>query len=263
MLVAGSLADAVENGLRPAAGPEVRAEARGSAAAARLVAEGKRDPDVLSLADVALFSGAVSPPWHAVFATNAVVLAHDPGTPGGRRVERAGPDRWYDPLLAGEVRLGRTDPDLDPLGYRTLFALDLASEHYGTGVDLRAAIPEREQVYPETRLASAFEAGELEAAFLYRSTAVDRGYQFVSLPSAVDLSDPRFADGYADATHTLPGGRTVRGAPIAYGATLRNDRTPAQEVFRRHVTADYLSAFGFEVPGGYPRYAGDPPDWLG
>jgi len=259
MLIAGSLHDAVENGLRPALDRPLRVEAHGSARGARLVASGKRDPDVVSLADAALFSSPLSPDWYAAFATNAVVLAYDPGTPGGSRIESAAPDRWYEPLLGG-VRLGRTDPDLDPLGYRTLFVLELASEHYGTAVDLRDAIPRRRQVYPETRLASALETGEIEAAFVYRSTAIERDYAFLGLPPAIDLGDPAFAAEYATASYDLPGGRTVAGAPIAYGATLRNPGTATAAAFERHVTGDYLAAFGFGVPEGYPRYAGDVPD---
>jgi len=262
ILVAGSLANAAENGLRPALDRPVRVEAQGSAHGARLVASGERDPDIVSLADTVLFSTPMSAGWYAAFATNAVVLAYDPGTPGGERIERVAPDRWYDPLQAGDVRLGRTDPDLDPLGYRTLFVLELAGDRYGDVDDLRTAIPRREQLYPETRLASAFETGEIEAAFCYRSTAVDRGYAFVSLPPAIDLSDPAFEEAYAEVTYTLPSGTTVRGAPIVYGATARSDRSAVREVFRRHVGGAYLPEFGFTPPERGARVVGDGPGWL-
>ncbi|MFB6228370.1 MAG: extracellular solute-binding protein [Halobacteriales archaeon] len=260
MLVAGSLANPMENGLRPALDRPLRVEAHGSAHGARLVASGKRDPDIVSLADTVLFSAPMSADWYAKFATNAVVLAYDPETPGGARIERRAPDRWYDPLLSGDVRFGRTDPDLDPLGYRTLFVFKLASDHYGVAVDLRKAIPRRGQIYPETRLASAFETGGVEAAMVYRSTAIEREYEFISFPPAIDLSDPAFAERYATVSYDLPGGKTVEGAPIAYGATLRTTDGAPRAVFERHVTGDYLAAFGFGVPDAYPRYVGDVPD---
>ncbi|WP_135821836.1 extracellular solute-binding protein [Halostella litorea] len=260
VLAAGSLQNALENGLPDRVDAAVRVEAHGSARAARLVADGAKDPDIVSVADAALFDGPLRPGWHAEFATNAVVLAYDPDSEGGRRIAEAGTEAWYRPLLSGAASLGRTDPDLDPLGYRTLFALELATDHYGTDADLRGAVPERDQVYPETQLLSQFETGGIDAAFTYRSMAVDRGYEFVALPAAVDLSDPALADRYAAATYELPGGKTVRGAPIRYASTLRRESSAATDAFEAHVAGGYLADFGFGVPENYPRYTGDVPD---
>ncbi|MFB6120793.1 MAG: extracellular solute-binding protein [Halobacteriaceae archaeon] len=259
MLVAGSLTNAVENGLRPATDRALRVEARGSAHAARLVASGAKDPDVLSLADPALFDG-LDADWHAAFATNALVLAYNADTPGGRRVARA--DDWYRPLLRDDVRFGRTDPDLDPLGYRTLFALELATDHYDADIDLRDAIPSRDQLYPETQLVSQFETGGIDAAITYRTMVHDRGYDYRPLPPAVNLSDPARADRYARTTYELPDGTVVRGDVIRYAATVRRSSPAVRETFRRHVAGDYLSAFGFGVPDGYPRFTPHAPDEL-
>jgi len=129
LLAAGSLNNAFENGLRAETDVDLRVEAHGSAAITRLIAAGQRDPDIVSVADVALFDGPLSPPWYAEFATNSIVLAYNRNTEGGRRVGEAGSENWYEPLVAGTVALGRTDPDLDPLGYRTLFTLELASRY--------------------------------------------------------------------------------------------------------------------------------------
>jgi molybdate/tungstate transport system substrate-binding protein len=262
LLAAGSLNDALEHGLRPRVDAPLRVEARGSAAVARLVAEGQKDPDVVSLADVALFDGPLRPDWVAEFATNSLVVAYDPDGPGGRRVAEAGADGWYRALLRDDVALGRTDPDLDPLGYRTLFALDLAADHYGTDADLRAAIPRRDQVYPETQLIGQFETGAVDAAVTYRSMAVARGYDHVDLPPEVNLGDPAMADRYATTAYELPTGRVVRGAPVRYGSTVRRRSPTVDRVFRAHVTGDYLTDFGFGVPTDYPRLTGDAPDGI-
>ncbi len=259
MLVAGSLNHAVENGLRPALDTPLRPEARGSAAAARLVADGVRDPAIVSLADTALFDAPLSADWYAEFATNELVLAYDADSEGGKRIAEAGAERWYRPLLSGDVSLGRTDPDTDPLGYRALFALELATEHYGVERDLREAVPERDQVYPETQLISAFETGNIDAALAYRNMAVERGYDYVALPSEINLSDPAHADRYATATYGLPGGQVVAGSVISYAATLRHSTVAARAVFRSHVAGDYLREFGFTVPDDYPAYTGTPP----
>jgi molybdate/tungstate transport system substrate-binding protein len=259
MLAAGSLNDALENGLRPALDRSLRVEARGSAEISHLVAEGTRDPDLVSLADVSLIDARLDTDWYTEFASNAIVLAYDSRQPGGRRIADAAPSSWYRPLLDDEISIGRTDPDLDPLGYRTLMTLELATDHHDTDVDLREAIPTREQVYPETQLLGQFETGGLDAVFAYRNMADSRGYDYVELPTAIDLSDPAQADRYASTSYELPDGTVVDGDVIRYGATIRTDSAAAREVFRRHVTGSYLESFGFVVPETHPQYEGDVP----
>ncbi|MFB6138914.1 MAG: extracellular solute-binding protein [Halosimplex sp.] len=255
VLAAGSLQLAFSEGLRSAVERPVRVEAHGSVTVARLVAEGKRDPDIVALADTALFDRVLSTEWHAEFATNALVVAYT-DSDAGRRVGAA--DRWFDPILAGEAALGRTDPDTDPLGYRTLFALELAGEHYDRP-GLRADLTAPRQVYPETSLLSRFETGDLDAAVVYRSMAADRGYDYVDLPPEIDLSDPARTGAYRAATYDLDSGETVRGAPIEYGAVARSDAERVAETFATLVGGGYLPDHGFAVPDGFPRYSGDVP----
>lgn len=259
VLAAGSLAHALETGLGPAVGTDLRTEVHGSAELARLVDAGTKDPDIVAVADVALFDAPLDPAWFAEFATNAVVLAYDPDTEVGRRLARAGSEGWYRPLLDGQVALGRTDPDLDPLGYRTLFVLDLATEHYGLDTDLRDAIPSEDQIYPETQLIGQFETGSIDAAFTYRSMAIERGYEFVDLPAPIDLNDPEFADRYARARYELPGG-TVEGDVVSYGATIRHQSPATLDVFEALTAGQYLTDSGFGVPDTYPRYTGNVPE---
>ncbi len=258
LLVAGSLYNALENGLRNAVNQRIQIEGRGSTTVTRLVASGQKDPDIVSVADVALFEGPLEPPWFSEFATNAMVLAYTTETPGGRQVDAA--DRWYRPLLEDDVSLGRTDPDLDPLGYRTLFVLELASDHYGLNIDLREEIPERDQLYPETQLVSQFETGSVDAAFTYRSMAVNRGYDYYELPDRIDLSAPRYADTYGGVSYELASGHRIRGSPISYASTIRTQNRAVRHLFTRLTTGSYLHDFGFGVPKSYPIHTGNVPD---
>lgn len=261
LMAAGSLNNAFEHGLKAAVPDDItlEVEAHGSATVARLIAEGQRDPDLVALADVALFDGPLHPAWYATFATNALVIAYNPGAEGGQRLAEAGPDRWFEPLLAGRVRIGRTDPDEDPLGYRTLFMLELASRHYGVP-DLRARLLSREQIYPETALISQFETGAIDAAFAYRNMAIERDYAYIELPPPINLSDPAYVDNwYATTQYTLPGGKTVTGGVIRYGATIRRMTPAAQRVFRLLLTGGYLQSFGFVIPRNEPQFVGNAP----
>mgnify|MGYP000445082676 CR=1 FL=1 len=262
LLAAGSLNNAFENGLRQSTEATLELEAHGSAELARLVAEGAKAPDIVSVADTELFAGPLHPEWFAEFATNSVVLAYNGETDGGKRLADAGADRWYEPLLEDAVRLGRTDPDLDPLGYRTLFTLELATSYYDTDTDLRTVIPARRQLFPETQLVSQFETGSIDAAFTYRNMAVERDYDYIDLPAEIDLSDPGFGDKYASVSYELPGGKVVGGGPISYGSTIRTQSPAALAVFDEQIRGDYLREFGFTVPNDYPRFRGDAPDEL-
>lgn len=262
LLAAGSLNNAFEHGLASSTEYEVQIEARGSAEAARLVADGVKEPDIVSLADVALFDGPLFPDWYGEFATNSLVLAYNGETAGGERVAAAGRERWYEPLLTDEVSLGRTDPDLDPLGYRTLFALELATEHYDLETELRRAIPDRNQRFPETQLVSQFETGAIDAAFTYCNMAEERGYDYVDLPSAIDLGNPAAAETYASVSYELPSGKVVEGAPISYGSTVRRQSPAAFDVFEAQLHGASLADAGFGVPEDYPRFRGDVPEKL-
>jgi len=255
VLAAGSLARAFSD-LGDGLDATVQVETHGSVTCARLLAEGQRDPDIVALADPALFGTVLSESWHAQVATNALVIVYDPESSGGRAVRDA--ERWFDPVVAGEATLGRTDPDLDPLGYRTVFALQLAAER-----DDRPELVERalrpEQVYPETSLLSRFETGELDAAVVYRSMASDRGFPFRELPAAVDLSDPARDEAYRRASYTLASGETVTGKHIAYGVRARADDEATRRTFETIASGDLLANRGFVVPETFPAFEGEVP----
>ncbi|MFA9418267.1 extracellular solute-binding protein [Natrinema sp. HArc-T2] len=259
MLAAGSLNNALENGVRSSVDATVQIEVHGSAEVARLIAAGQKDPDIVSVADIALFDSPLQPDWFAEFATNSIVIAYNPNTEGGQQLADAGAEDWYQPLLSGDVTIGRTDPELDPLGYRALFMLELATAHYGTDTNLRDAIPRTEQIYPETQLISQFETGSVDAAIAYRNMAVERGYDYIDLPAEIDLSDPSYTDTYESATYELPSGKVVSGGLISYGSTIRHQSPAAIDVFTEHITGAYLNEFGFVVPDDYPRFTGNAP----
>lgn len=257
VLAAGSLQQTVTESVRDAVDARVEVEAHGSVTVARLVAAGTRDPDVVALADAALFGSVLVADWYAEFATNALVVAWNPDTVGGRRVARA--ERWFDPVLAGEATLGRTDPDQDPLGYRTLFALALAEDYYDEP-NLRARLLAPDQVYPETSLLSRLETGAVDAAIVYRNMAVERGYDYRDLPAAIDLSDPQRDDDYGEVSYTLPDGHTVSGDHVSYAVQARSDTPAVESVFDALVDRETLDAHGFGVPQSFPRFVGTAPE---
>ncbi|WP_284012140.1 extracellular solute-binding protein [Halobaculum litoreum] len=245
VLAAGSLARAFDERLRPRVDAPLELEFHGSAVCARLVAEGLRDPDVLVLADPALFAGLAD--RYTAFATNEVVVAYDPARPGGRAVRDSA--RPFDPFLDRDLPWGRTDPDADPLGYRTVFALRLAASLWGRPY---ATALDAGRVIPEAELLAVFAAGELDAAVVYRNMALDHGVAYRRLPPTVNLGSPAHAAAYADHRYELPDGTTVVGAPVSYGAVARRDDPAVAAAFRTLVAGEWTGdAFG--VPATYPR----------
>lgn len=260
ILAAGSLHLALAEGLAGAVDVPVQVEAHGSATVTRLVDGGERDPDLVAVADAALFESLLRPPWYATFASNALVVAYDPDTEGGRRVADGGPQGWYRPIREGAATFGRTNPDHDPLGYRTLFMLELADRYYDDAGELRETVPPEAEVFPERSLVSRLETGRIDTAVVYRNMAVQRGYDYVDLPAEIDLSEPRFADSwYRTAAYTLSDNVSVRGDVIRYGSTARHEGRGVREVFQTLVTGEFLTEYGFVRPAAVPQYEGDVP----
>ncbi|WP_458187567.1 extracellular solute-binding protein [Haladaptatus sp. NG-WS-4] len=211
-------------------------EAHGSVAARRLVVSGARDPDAVAFADPTLVAGLA--PQATLFATNALVLVYDPESPHARALQRD----WRGALRRDRIVVGRTDPDRDPLGYRTVMALELAGER-----DLLDTM----RIVPETGLLRSLEGGAFDAAFAYRNMAVEHDLPFVDLPDELDFSNPALADRYGSVSVELPE-RTVRGAPIRYAATAMTD-DGGSWVESLVSGRKRLRHAGFSVPREYPK----------
>ena len=183
-------------------------ENSGSLEAARKLTELHKIPDVLAVADYNVIDDLLRPKyatWYANFARNAMVIAYT-----DRSIDAATIDstNWWRVLLKKGVRAGHSDPALDPNGYRTLIVLQLAERYYrepGLAQRLDAAMPPKYQRPKEADLTALLQAGELDYAWTYRSLAETNGLKYVSLPKAIDLSDPLLAQGVRNGDRPHPG----------------------------------------------------------
>lgn len=211
-------------------GVRTQQESSGSLEAARKLTELGKVPDVLGVADYLVIPTLLIPghaTWYVAFARNAMVLIHTRGSIGAAEINAG---NWTEILRRPGVRTGRSDPSLDPNGYRTLLALQLAEAHLrrpGLAAELLAAMPARWMRPKEADLVALVQAGELDYAWSYRSIAMTSRLPFVTLPPEVDLSDPQREEWYARASVRLPGPRlstadsiTVPGEPIVYAMTI-------------------------------------------
>jgi molybdate/tungstate transport system substrate-binding protein len=243
VLYAGSLVNLMEKGIGPAfqrdTGVAYQGQGGGSVALANAIRDKTKSGDVFISADTGVnqtLMGAANGDWlraDAVFARTALVIGYSPKSKFAADLEKAkaGSLLWYQVLQEPGLKLGRTDPELDPKGYRTLFLFDLAQLYYHQP-DLRQRIlgsdNNPEQVFPEETLETRLESGALDAGIFYTNEAAEKGLPYISLPDELNQSNPEMAQLYAKASYTNAKGQTFRGGPIVYTAgALTQAKDPA------------------------------------
>ncbi|UPV75377.1 substrate-binding domain-containing protein [Halorussus limi] len=227
---AGSLAppfSAAEPEFEEKYGVTVNREAKGSVASTKKITTQGRSADVLGVSDFRLIRDMVVPEygsWYAVFATNAMSLQYREDSPGADEI---GPDNWWEILSRDGVKVGHSDPAVDPGGYRAVMAVQLGKEKldgqrlYDRQTYDRIRDNMTVPTGTETKLEGQLKAGKLDYALYYRSIASQSGLPHVDLQPHVDLSklNRKYAQHYEKATVTA-GGNEYVGAPIAYGITV-------------------------------------------
>lgn len=250
---AGSLARPLRAALDTFAvreGVRVEQESAGSLESARKLTELDKVPDIIALADADVFPGYLMPTHvdgYVTFARNRMVLAH---TARARHAAELSSGVWWEIVTRPGVEVGRSDPELDPNGYRTLLVWQLSERHHGVAglaERLRAASPPRNVRPKEADLVGLLQAGEFDYIWSYESMARAAGLRAVLLPREVDLSDPSLAAHYAEASVTVRGARRgeqveFRGAPIVYAFAVPRE-APHRAV------AERFAAFLISVEG--------------
>ena len=239
---AGSLARPLKAALDSFAvreGVDVQQESAGSLESARKLTDLGKVPDFIALADEEVFPQLLMPAhvsWYARFAHNRMVLAY---LPSSREAPTITPENWWTVVTRNGVETGRSNPQLDPNGYRTLLVLQLAERHYrqpGLAARLLRAMPDRNMRPKETDLIGLLQAGELDYIWSYESMARAQGLQYVQLPDAIDLSSPADSAFYATASVKVRGrgtdSVTFRGRPIVYAFSIPAG-APHREVAER------------------------------
>lgn len=155
----------------------------------------------------------------------------------------AGRMPWYQVLEMPGLRLGRTDPAVDPQGQNIIFTMLLAEKYYHQPDLVKrifGAYVNPEQIFAEPSLVSRLESGQLDATSGYESAAISHHLPFVRLPAQINLSDPAMIKDWYSQVHfqlTLPNGRTadLQTQPLVfYAAVLKNAQNPvmAQDFVR-------------------------------
>ncbi len=208
-------------------GVAIRREAAGSRVSARKISDLGRRADIMASADHVVIDTILIPAhasWNILFAGNEMSIAYTDASAYAAEITS---DNWLDVVMRPDVSFGRSDPNADPCGYRTLMTAQLAEQHYGRpGLYERFKEKDTRFMRPkETDLLALLETGVIDYAFIYRSVAVQHGLRWLQLPDAINLRCVEYAETYASASVEISGARpgakiTQHGEPMAYGVTI-------------------------------------------
>jgi len=232
---AGSLVNLNENLIGPAfaaaTGYTYQGKGAGSGAIANQIKGKIATPDVVEFADPAVNATLIGSAngnyvsWYFTYATSQLVVGFDPRSKFARDFVAAQHHTllWYRALQQRGLRIGRTDPNVDPKGYRAIWMANLAQKEYHLkGFERRLlGTPENpSQVFPEEVLVARMLTGQVDAGIFYLSEVKDLGIPYITLPAQVNLGSTRYAKLYATQHFKTSAGQTITGAPIQYTITI-------------------------------------------
>jgi len=217
---------------------DVLREAAGSRACARKITDIGKPADVMASAAYKVIDNLLIPEYakfNAQFVTNEMAIAY---TDKSKYANEINEKNWTEIFLREGVKVGHSNPNLDPCGYRSILVTQLAEQYYKqagfyeklmgygksyeNGEENKAKIIVRPK---ETDLLGLIEAGAYDYLYIYKSVAEQHGLKYIALPPEVSLKDKQFSDFYKNATIEISGKKpgtfiTKKGAAMVYGITV-------------------------------------------
>ncbi len=192
VLYAGSLVNAMERSIGPAftqaTGIAFEGYAAGSNKIANEIKGQLRRGDVFISASPKVNASLIGAAngnwvsWYLNFAESPLVIGYNPDSSYAKAIRT---QRWDRALAMQGIRIGRTDPKLDPKGQFTVALVQHAAALYKKP-DLEQQIlgsgDNPEQVLPEETLVGRLQSGQLDAGFFYSTETTDLKIPAVALP---------------------------------------------------------------------------------
>jgi molybdate/tungstate transport system substrate-binding protein len=195
VLYAGSLVNVMERGIGPAFETASDNRFRGYAGGSKQLAneiKGKlRRADIFISAAPKVNQSLMGEAngdwvrWYITFAQSPLVIGYNAQSRFAADFKR---EPWYKVLSQPGIRIGRTDPKLDPKGALTLALMQKAEAFYkmpGLAERVLGAADNPQQIFPEETLVGRLQSGQLDAGFFYSSETADDKIPAVPLPAAV------------------------------------------------------------------------------
>ncbi len=206
---------------------KVLAEAAGSRECARKITDLRKPCDIMISSDYQVIDQMLIPEFadfNIKFATNEMVIAY---LPESKFSDEINIQNWPALLARQEVAFGRSDPNSDPCGYRTLMTLQLAGKYYHKP-DLAVIFEKKDLRYvrpKEVDLLALLESRTIDYIFIYKSVACQHNLKYLALPDEINLKNPEMAGLYASVSAKIsgkkPGEYTLqKGEAMVYSITM-------------------------------------------
>jgi len=207
--------------------------------------------------------------WYVQYAGNKMVLAYNPKSKYAPEFEAIASGKkpisdLFTLLQTPGLKLGRTDPNIDPQGRYFIEMLELGQMYYHLPADTVTKIigsplnsATSSQIYAESSLDATMESGQLDAASAYYTQAIELHLDYIPLPTAINLGSAADAAQYGKATITTTNGSVHSGAPLVLDITTIGKATPAAIAFIKYTLspagiAQYKQGgFTLLTPTGY------------
>ena len=200
--------------------------------------------------------------WYIQYAGTSMVVAYNPKSKYASQFKAIADGseplkNLFTLLQTPGLKLGRTDPNVDPQGRDFIYMLELAQAYYHLPSDTVAKIlgttdfgtASSSQIYAESSLDSTLESGQLDAASAFVTQAVELHLAYVPLVPQINLCCSQYASVYKTAKVTLANGMTKSGSPQVIDITIIGKPTDAGVAFVKYT----LSSAGLALykAGGF------------
>ncbi|HOI31891.1 MAG: extracellular solute-binding protein [Bacteroidales bacterium] len=210
-------------------------EPAGSLNTIRKVTDLNRRADIIASADYKLISEMLIPnhtAYNIAFATNSIVLAY---TDQSAYADEITSENWIEILKKEEVKIGASDPNADPCGYRTRLTLQLAGKMQDIP-NLTHLILEEGRYYErpkETDLIALLETQTIDYFFIYESVAKQHHFKTIVFSDSINLSQPVLNDWYRQESIKVRGSSPtdsilIHGEAIVYGITVLDNSSDTE-----------------------------------
>jgi molybdate/tungstate transport system substrate-binding protein len=183
--------------------------------------------------------------WYIPYAGTSMVIAYNPKSKYASEFKAYADgskplSSLFSTLLETPgLKLGRTDPNIDPQGRDFIEMLELAQSYYKLPSDTVAKIlgtsdfgsASSSEIYAESSLDSTLESGQLDASSAFVTQAIELHLDYIPLPVQINLGSGALASTYSTAKVTLANGTTKSGSPQVIDITAIGTPTPAATAF--------------------------------
>jgi molybdate/tungstate transport system substrate-binding protein len=188
--------------------------------------------------------------WYIQYAGTSMVIAYNPNSKYASQFKAFADgskplSQLFTLLETPGLKLGRTDPNIDPQGRDFIYMLELAQSYYHLPSDTVAKIlgtsdfgsSSSSEIYAESSLDSTLQSGQLDASSAFITQAIELHLDYIPLPPQINLGDQSMATQYQAASVTVTSGgqtSTKHGSPQVIDITLIGKPTPAGIAFVKY-----------------------------